>query len=442
MIKVLLIAEAANPEWVSVPLIGWSLTKALASRTEAHIVTQIRNREAFLRAGMIEGTHFTALDNEALARPVFRLALFLRGGSGASWTTGTALAALSYYSFEAALWARFGNRIKNREFDLVHRVTPLSPTHQSLIARKVAGTGTPFVLGPLNGGLPWPPGFNDRRRQEHEWLSYLRSMYKLLPGYKSTRQHASAILCGSRNTMSDMPGWCRERCFLIPENGIDPERFHEIRTSRSSLPLRVAFVGRLVPYKGADILLRAAATLLKSKQIEVHLFGNGPQLPFLQRLTVEYGTGDGVHFHGWVDHRDLQCKLRECDLLALPSVREFGGGVILEAMALGLPAIVADYGGPSELVGESSGFKVAFRDARSLVAGFEEALRRCVEQPQLVTMAGRAARDRVVRFFTWQEKARQIEKIYMWVLGRSPKPESLPAFTDLQSATQGRLTDA
>ena len=58
----LLIAEGANPALTSASLVGWSCAKAIAGITDAHIVTQWRNRDDFLRAGMIEGKDFTAID--------------------------------------------------------------------------------------------------------------------------------------------------------------------------------------------------------------------------------------------------------------------------------------------------------------------------------------------------------------------------------------------
>ena len=167
----LLIAEAANPEWVSVPLVGWSHARAIAEVSDAHLVTQVRNRDAIVRAGLTEGREFTAIDSEAVAKRAHQLATLLRGGSGVSWTTVTAVNAVAYPYFEHLVWQQFGARIARHEFDIVHRITPLSPTTSSSLARKCAAAGVPFVLGPLNGGVPWPKGFDAARRREKEWLS-------------------------------------------------------------------------------------------------------------------------------------------------------------------------------------------------------------------------------------------------------------------------------
>jgi len=67
-----------------------------------------------------------------------------------------AFSSLAYYAFELEMWRRFEARIKAREFDLVHRITPLSPTSQSLIAKRLAKCGVPFMLGPSMAGCRGP----------------------------------------------------------------------------------------------------------------------------------------------------------------------------------------------------------------------------------------------------------------------------------------------
>lgn len=425
-LRVLLIAEAANPDWTSVPLIGWELSQALSKIVDAHLVTQVRNRQAVLQRGLVEGRDFTAIDNEAQAARLYSQATALRGGAGKGWTTISAFSSLAYYSFEANVWERFERRLRDGDFDLVHRITPLSPTNQSSLAKRLHKLNIPFVIGPLNGGVPWPKSFRGRQNAEREWLSYVRQLYKLMPAYNATRRYSSAIIVGSRYTEQDMPAWAREKCIYIPENAVNSNLFGRPRDSRSSTDLRGIFIGRLVPYKGADVLIRAAAPFLRSGRLKkIDIVGDGPQRAELVDLAKCEGVSGAVEFHGWVPHAQVQDRLRVCDFLALPSVREFGGGVVLEAMALAVTPIVANYAGPSELVDDQTGIRVSFDNETSLVAGFQEAFEMIVRSPERLNQLGAAARAKVLSKFTWQAKAQQILKIYSAVLEKDSNLRAL-----------------
>jgi glycosyltransferase involved in cell wall biosynthesis len=421
---VLLIAEAANPEWVSVPLVGWSLATSVAEVADAHIVTQVRNREAFVRAGLIEGREFTAIDSERVAAPLWRMASVLRGGAGVGWTTTTAIQAFSYYYFEHLFWKRFGNAIQSGDWDLVHRVTPLSPTTPSLIAAKCSAAKVPFVVGPLNGGVPWPPGFDAARRQEREWLSYVRDAYKLLPGYRSTLKSSSALLIGSKDTLAGIPTEYHAKCIYLPENAISPGRFSREAEPYRSGPLHGCFVGRLVPYKGPDMLLEAAAPLMREGRLFLDILGDGPLLPQLQEFARRERLSDAVTFHGWVEHTALQERMCRSQIFTFPSIREFGGGAVLEAMALGIVPVIVDYAGPAELVTAETGFKIPMGKRDAIVQCLRDRLQRLVADPSGLQAMSLAARSRVSELFTWTRKARQVAEVYQWVLGeRREKPQ-------------------
>jgi glycosyltransferase involved in cell wall biosynthesis len=421
-LRILLIAEAANPEWVSVPLEGWSLSRAVAKLTSAHVVTQIRNRDAFVKAGLTEGVEFSAIDSERIAARISKLGELLRGGQGKGWTMLTALSSLSYYYFEHLVWKQFGDRLQSGEFDIVHRITPLSPTTPSLLARKCRRAGVPFMMGPINGGVPWPKGFDGARRKEKEWLSYLRGAYKLMPGYRSCRKNAAAIVVGSRDTYQQMPRRYHDKCVYIAENAIDPSRFTKARNRPAGSPLRAVFVGRLVPYKGADMLLEAVAPLVKSNLLSVEIIGNGPQRPELESLAERLEIKSGVTFCGWVSHDQLQDHLVQADVFTFPSVREFGGAVVLEAMAVGLVPIVVDYGGPSELVTDQTGFRIPIGSRAEIIRAYTELLTKLCRDPSLIDDISPRALQRAREVFTWDAKARDVLSVYTWVLGKGEKP--------------------
>jgi glycosyltransferase involved in cell wall biosynthesis len=425
--RVLLIAEAANPEWTSVPLVGWSLARALMDQTDALLVTQVRNRDAILRAGLIEGQDFICIDTEHIARPRMAFANWVGANSGKGWTIATALSNIDYYEFERLVWKVLGDRVRAREFDVVHRITPLTPVTPSLLAKWCAKAAVPFVLGPLNGGVPWPKGFGNAQRKEREWLAHVRNVYRLLPGYRGMRKHANALLVGSLDTLALEPAWVREKCVYLPENAISTERFSLQSAQTEDGPLRVCFVGRLVPYKGADMLLDSMRQHLETGRVALDVVGDGPDMI---ELTAKYGHIPGVTFHGWLEHVSVQGILSRAHVFGFPSIREFGGGAVLEAMALGVVPVVADYGGPSELVTPETGYKIPVKSRDQMVADMQilfEELAKPESRAQLKLKAA-AANQRVASYFTWERKAAQVLQVYEWVCASSglPAPVLIP----------------
>jgi glycosyltransferase involved in cell wall biosynthesis len=241
-------------------------------------------------------------------------------------------------------------------------------------------------------------------------------MYKLMPAYRSTRRHSAAIIVGSKHTFWDMPHWAKGKCIYIPENGVSRDYLELARDRAACLPLRGAFVGRLVPYKGADILLEASASFLKAGQLQLDIIGDGPQRLILEKMVERLDVQNSVRFDGWIPHREVLKKLRTCDFMCLPSIREFGGGVVVEAMALGVTPIVADYAGPSELVDNNTGFRIGFQDKKSLVEGLTLTIGNLIRNPGLLDKLGAAARHKVRENLTWEAKANQITAIYDAIL--------------------------
>lgn len=416
--RVLVIAEAANPEWVSVPLVGWSMARALGEVADVHLVTQIRNRDAILRAGLVEGQDFTVIDSEAIARPLWKLGNVLGGGKGKGWTISTAVAVVSYPYFEHLIWKAFGDAIEAGEYDIVHRVTPLSPITVSPIAAKCAAAGVPFVMGPLNGGVPWPKGFEDVRKAEGEWLSRFRGVRKLFPGRRRMLKATRAILAGSRQAVREVPSAFADRAVWLPENAIDTARFNRIAPQKIDGSLRACFIGRLVPCKGVDMLIEAAAPVLAAGSLRLDIVGDGPERGKIEALVDRFDLRSSVTFHGMVDHRRVQDLVVGSNVLTFPSIRDFGGGVVLEAMALGVVPIVVDYAGPGELVVPGTGYKIPISSRDQIIADLRRQLEEIVADPGALPAMGARARSHVQANYTWSAKARQVREVYDWVLGR------------------------
>jgi glycosyltransferase involved in cell wall biosynthesis len=184
-------------------------------------------------------------------------------------------------AFEWRAWRHMWTRIMAGDFDVVLRLAPITSVLRSPFAFFLRRGPIPFVIGPINGGLPWPPGFSQADKQK-EWISNLRNLYRLMPFARSTYRNAAAIIAGSSQTYSEFAAY-REKLFFVPENGISRSLLAGApRNSRREEKLELIFVGGLVPYKACDLALRAAAPLLQMGRARFTIVGAGPEREHLE----------------------------------------------------------------------------------------------------------------------------------------------------------------
>ncbi len=410
--RVLLVAEDCNPNRDSTPAVAYRACKAIADHADVTLATPIKNQVDIDPAGGCGNAKVVYIDNSRVHKPLYALATWLRKRAG--WTSYIAIAYVFEQAFEWGVWRHFKSELRAGKFDVVHRITPMSPTIPSPLAKWCP---VPLVIGPINGGLAWPKEFETERRREREWMTYLRGAYRFLPYHRATFHRAAAILAGFEHTIADLPDAVRDKVFDFPEVGVDPGIFNAATERESTEQLTFIFVGRLVPIKCPDVLVRAFAASPILQQHRLVFIGDGPERAGLEELVRSNGLESCVEFTGWRSYAEVADRMRASDVFVFPSIHELGAGVVIEAMACGLPCVVAGHGAPGHLV-NGVGAVVPISPKPKMTQDFMAAMETLATDSILRhEWAGRSS-ERAQSQFTWDAKARKTMQIYEWVLGR------------------------
>src|SRR5207244_4140922 len=205
--------------------------------------------------------------------------------------------------------------------------------------------------------------------------------------------------------------------FATVHSGIDLARFRSVQVDpavkRKELGLPpdgviVGTVGRLVPIKGLEWLLKAAPQVLAQfPQACFVIIGDGPLLSELKELASELGISPRVVFLG--TRHDIPECLTALDLFVLPSLNEGMGRALVEAMAVGCPVVATCVGGIPDVVTDgATGLLVPPRDDRALA----DAILTLLRDRRLLAAYGEAAQRRVDERFDIETMVRSIERLY------------------------------
>jgi glycosyltransferase involved in cell wall biosynthesis len=302
------------------------------------------------------------------------------------------------------------------DIDVVHQPIGIAPGVPSPLRR----LGAPLVVGPLNGGMVMPPAFRDRDPRLARVTQALRrpigaAGHQVLRG----KLEAAAVLVANERTRDLLPAAARRVSRPMPESAVVVEDWPVKEHGAEDGPVRFVFLGRLVPYKSPDLALHAFARAReKQANIRLEVIGDGPLRGSLEQLAGELGIADAVDFHGFLSKPEVSQRLRESDVFVYPSLREPGGTVVLEAMATGLPSIVADWGGPAEYIADGTGLRVDVSSRALFLDDMAEAMVRFAEDADFRRTSGAAARERVAAHYSWDVLVSELLDIYAQVSAR------------------------
>jgi len=422
-LRILVLAPDSNPEGVSIPYVTYSHAAALAQLHDVTLVVRstvedpVRRARALFRA--IEVVRMPWL--ERIYAWSFRRIFRSNFASQAVTAFGYPFA----LAFEWRAWRQLRHRICAGEFDVVLRLIPMTAVLPSPFAFFLRKGPIPFALGPINGGLPFVKGFSQADSQR-EWISSLRGLYRFLPYARSTYRNAAAIIAASSQTCSEFAEY-RDKLFFVPEPGIGRSLCSDdSRSPKPGAKLDLIFVGGLIPCKACDLGLRAAAPLLRSDLAHFTILGDGPERNRLEQLAKSLEIEKAVSFHGWVNHAEVLRRLRSADVMVFPSVRDFGAGVVFEALATGAVPVVADFGGPGDIVYPEVGYKVPVTNESEFVSQMETILTELAGNRELLNRLRERGMSYARECLTWDAKAESTTRVLNWAVRRGPKPDLPP----------------
>ncbi len=212
----------------------------------------------------------------------------------------------------------------------------------SIIAHQLSKeTGIPYIITSHMSPFPFD--------------EFLDSSGKIVDWLAEPIQNASAIIATSQSAKLDIEKYGFEVSSVIPI-----ARDLDLFTIDTSIPKSENFtflaVGRLVPQKGFDLLLKAFSKLEGNYRLRI--VGEGEDRPMLEKMIREMGLEETVTLTGALDRNSVIKEMQSCDVFVLSSRHETFGNVVVEAAACGKPVIATKCGGPEDIISDDIGVLV------------------------------------------------------------------------------------
>jgi glycosyltransferase involved in cell wall biosynthesis len=306
--------------------------------------------------------------------------------------------------------------VRKYRITVVHQPSPVSPR----IPSHIHDVGAPTIIGPMNGGMTFPPAFRATASPaERIFVRLGRAVSGLANYVVPGKRRAALLLVANERTRAALPNGITSRVVELVENGVDldvwsrraPDEANDAPSS--NVPL-FCYLGFLKDWKAVDIIIEAVAIVVAQREIRVEIIGDGVERDRLELLTRTHGLSESVRFAGFVPQEECPVILQGARALLLPSVFECGGAVVLEAMSLGIPVVATRWGGPADYLNDDCGILIDPTSRKAMVRGFVDAIVELTDDPTRALRLGAAGQRRARELFSWSSKIDTVLELYKW----------------------------
>jgi glycosyltransferase involved in cell wall biosynthesis len=322
--RVLISAYACEPGKGSEQEVGLRVLLAAAQRHDVWVLTR-RNSipllEEFLAGQSLRSRiHLEGIDLEGPVRRIKRAGL-----------PGLHV----YYEAWQRLAVRAAADLDRRvDFDLVHHATFATYWTRAGVSQ----LEKPFVWGPVGGGVSTPamliPELGGAGLREESLREAVRRIAVLRPSHLATARAATISLAQNGSTARRLNG---ARVRVLPNAlTVDLGRLETPEPRGTD----IALVGRLVPWKGGHLAIRAMRHVQRQDAV-LRIFGDGPDRCRLHRTVQRWELRA---------REELLRLVRRCGVVLHPALHDESPIALAEALSLGVPVVCLDHGGPAQIV--------------------------------------------------------------------------------------------
>ncbi len=303
----------------------------------------------------------------------------------------------------------------DRDDVVVQYLCPISP-----VEPRFPPKGYRCVIGPVSGNIFYPDGFRHldgigARLRGRAYRPVQRMLGLALRQYKQVDR---VLVSGYARTKEALrwAGCPEDKMQSVWDAGLSAELITGPRMDPQAAPRDFLWIGRMEPYKGGDLAIRALAMMEEEAQLT--LYGDGSERAALETLVRQHGLEARIRFAGWLSHDEVPTVMRQHRAMIFPSLREANGIIMQEAMAVGLPVLTLRWGGPMGLATDAEALFVEVDYPDQVVRDLAGGMDRLIREPDLAERLSAASRQKAVAEFAWTDVARSW---YEAAMGQGPR---------------------